>query len=82
MSIDLERTAARHRAWQTRRAKYGERGHAGSYSRASRSCHCERMAALLIRLHREGVLSEGQVARATGLHRVEIRRRADELEHP
>jgi hypothetical protein len=32
----------------------------------------------LIRLHAEGVLSEGQVAKATGLDRVEIRRRADE----
>ena len=33
---------------------------------------------LAIRLHVEGVLSEGQVAAASGLDRVEIRRRADE----
>lgn len=32
---------------------------------------------MLVRLHAEGVLSEGQVARATGLHRTDIRRRAD-----
>lgn len=41
----------------------------------------ERMSRLLdlaIRLHVEGVLSEGQVATASGLDRVEIRRRADE----
>lgn len=33
--------------------------------------------ALLIELHTEGVLSEGQVATATGLDRVEVRERAD-----
>ena len=34
---------------------------------------------LLVRLHDEGIVSEGQVAKATGLHRIEIRRRVDEV---
>lgn len=34
---------------------------------------------LLIKLYNEGALSEGQVAKATGLHRIDIRRRADEM---
>lgn len=66
----------RRQAWATRRTKYGQHGHKGSYSR----CHCaanERMQALLIRLLAEGALSEGQVAKATGLHRTEIRRLED-----
>jgi hypothetical protein len=35
--------------------------------------------AMLIKLHVEGVLSEGQVAKATGLHRIAIRKMADAL---
>lgn len=37
----------------------------------------KRMTDLLIRLHEEGTLSEGQVARATGLHRITVRKLAD-----
>jgi hypothetical protein len=62
---------ARANAWKTRRKLYGERGHNGSYRRPC--AHCRRMIALLVDLHRSEVLSEGQVAKATGLDRVEIR---------
>lgn len=65
---------ARAKAWVTRRSKHGPRGHSGSYSRSP----AERGALkLVIRLHVEGVLSEGQVASATGLDRVVIRSMAD-----
>lgn len=73
--------AARAQAWKTRRERYGPADHNGSYCRTPGSClHCERMTTLLIDLYRTGEVSEGQVARATGLHRIEIRRRADEDE--
>lgn len=65
----------RKQAWETRRAKYGEHGHKGSYN--YRRCHCNQMTALLVKLHNEEVLSEGQVCRATGLDRVSIRKLAD-----
>lgn len=65
----------RHRAWETRRRKYGPKGHAGAYSRSS----VERGAIrLVIALFNEGVLSEGQVCNATGLDRVTVRAMADE----
>jgi hypothetical protein len=64
----------RERAWVTRREKYGPRGHGSSYSRSART---NGLLDLVIRLHVEGVLSEGQVAKASGLGRVEIRRLAD-----
>lgn len=38
------------------------------------SRHANKMLLLIIRLHREGLISEGQVAEATGLSRIEIRR--------
>ncbi len=67
-------SAIRARAWETRRARYGQRGHAGSYSRSA----AERGAlGLVIRLLNEGVLSEGQVCRATQLDRVTVRAMAD-----
>lgn len=37
------RTAARLRSWETRRAKYGERGHAATYRQAG---NCRRCRAL------------------------------------
>lgn len=55
-----------------RRQKYGPSGHGGSYSRAAPDCR--RMVLLIVRLMREGVLSEGQAARATGLGRVQLRK--------
>jgi len=69
----------RKRSWKTRREKYGERGHGGAY------CHpkpiytrrwnerLNSMQGCLIRLYRQGVLSEGQVSKATGLDRVSCR---------
>lgn len=67
----------RKQAWATRRAMYGRRGHNGSYSRGVGPSH-QKMLDLIIRLHVEGALSEGQVARATDLHRIEIRKMADD----
>lgn len=69
----------RRRAWATRRAKYGPRGHGGAYRQAALCPNCDRMRDLLIRLHNEDVLSEGQVAKATGMDRIDLRRRADAL---
>lgn len=69
----------RKRAWATRREKYGDHGHNGTYNRSSGQCSdCERMRGWLVRLHVEGVLTEGQAAKATGLHRIELRRAADD----
>lgn len=68
----------RAKAWETRREKYGPRGHNSSYVRSGCS-RCMKMEDLLIRLHVTGELSEGQVAKATDLHRIEIRRRADDI---
>lgn len=65
----------RAKAWKTRRQRYGEKGHNGAYER--RCVRCKRMTALLVDLHKSGVLSEGQVSRATGMDRVEIRRMVD-----
>ncbi len=74
---DLSET--RKRAWETRRKKYGALGHNGSYTRNPGPCSdCERMRAWLVRLHAEGVLSEGQAAKATGMYRIDLRSAADE----
>jgi hypothetical protein len=69
----------RKRAWKTRREKYGERGHSGAYG-AARPIYTARwnerlqtMQDALIKLYREGVLSEGQVSNACGLDRVTCR---------
>ena len=59
----------RRRAWKTRRATYGQRGHAGTYSRSSNDA----LLMLAIRLMNEGVLSEGQVSKAANLTRVQVR---------
>jgi hypothetical protein len=73
-------TNPRKTAWETRRKKYGPRGHGSNYARVQRACDsCERMMTLIVRLHVEGVLSEGQAARATGLHRIDLRKRADDM---
>ena len=73
---------ARKRAWATRRAKYGDRGHSGGYcyDRKLGPCeHCRRMTDFIVRMLRDGCASEGQAARATGLLRTELRRRVDDL---
>jgi ribosomal protein S14 len=70
----------RAKAWKTRRRKYGQCGHASSYSRSPSSCqHCDAMRAVLAKLHNDGILSEGQAARATGLGRIGLRKLADEI---
>jgi hypothetical protein len=70
-------TDARKRGWETRRQKYGSTGHArNAYGHGGD--HVVSMQALLIRLHEEGVLSEGQVSKATGLHRITVRKMADD----
>lgn len=69
-------SAARKQAWATRRANYGPQGHRGYTPRQSNGG----ALLLVLQLHAEGVLSEGQVAQATGLDRVEIRRRREAVE--
>ncbi len=64
----------RKRAWETRRDAYGQSGHAGAYRRPVAGSGA---VDLLIRLYREGVVSEGQISTATGLDRVTIRTLAD-----
>lgn len=44
---------------------------------AETQAEVERLTTMLVRAHAEGFLSEGQAAKATGLHRVELRRRVD-----
>lgn len=72
---------AREKAWETRRQKYGSRGHAGSYSRPPSGL--ERSAlAMIVRLHEEGTLSEGQCCRGLNLERVEFRKLCDSFPFP
>lgn len=68
---------ARAKAWATRREKYGSRGHSGSYQCAPNAASIRLMRRWLIRLHVEGVLSEGQASKATSLDRVTVREMAD-----
>ncbi len=68
--------SARAKAWQTRRAKYGDRGHAGAYRRPTDSLG-RRALALVIRLHHEETLSEGQCCKALDLDRVAFRELVD-----
>lgn len=65
----------RRQSWETRRNKYGPSGHSGGcYITSHRSgSGPKKMFDLIIRLHSEGVLSEGQVASATEVDRVSIR---------
>lgn len=64
--------AARAKAWETRRAKYGPRGHDGYFNRPSHPLGL-RALRLVIRLHNEGTLSEGQCCKALDIDRVEWR---------
>jgi hypothetical protein len=57
---------------------YGPQGHRGTYTRGPFGSDPDKMLAYLIRLYQEGTLSEGQVAKATGLDRISIRRLGDE----
>ncbi|MBB3889474.1 hypothetical protein GGQ61_000171 [Phenylobacterium haematophilum] len=72
----------RARAWATRRQKYGQRGHAGSYARFRPELVEQRALRLVVRLHQEGTLSEGQCCKALGLDRVEFRTICDAPAQP
>jgi hypothetical protein len=71
-------TAVRQRAWATRRAKYGPRGHKGAYRHGHANPVSARATDLLIDLHLAGHVSEGQLSKALDLHRIEVRRLVDE----
>jgi hypothetical protein len=63
-----EVSEARRRAWQTRRAKYGQSGHDSTYSRSTVDLSTAvrdriRLARLAAVLHGDGVLTEAQIAR-------------------
>jgi hypothetical protein len=75
---NMNLSEVRKRAWATRRQKYGPRGHGGSYSRVRVTANQEGMLNLLIRLHLNAQVSEGQLSKAIGLHRVDVRRIVDE----
>lgn len=68
---------AREKAWETRRAKYGPRGHSGSYSRWQIEPLGRFALNLVIHLHREATLSEGQCCKALNIERVAFRRLVD-----
>lgn len=70
----------RRRSWITRRAKYGPGGHSGSYSRRAIDRIGARALALVVRLHREATLSEGQCCKALGLDRIGFRSLADQID--
>lgn len=69
-------SAVRAKAWETRRGKYGARGHAGSYARSLRE---RRALALIADLHRAAILSEGQCCAALDMDRVSFRAMVDAL---
>ena len=70
---------ARATAWETRRAKYGAAGHAG-YGPRKGGSQLERDALrLIVTLHNEGTLSEGQCCQALDLDRVDFRRLCDDI---
>lgn len=72
----------RKRAWATRRKKYGKYGHAGAYKRGlagEDAVALQRCRELIAKLHNEGILTEGQAAKATGLYRIDLRKLCDDL---
>ena len=79
----VEIAEARRKAWETRRAKYGKRGHRGVYERGSAKASIAvrdemRLARLVAVVAGEGMLSEGQLAKILELDRVAVRRLEDE----
>lgn len=79
--MTASRTETRRKAWETRRERYGESGHGSAYARWSHSPVGQRAIALVIRLHNEGTLSEGQCCQALSLERVEFRKLVDDGAH-
>lgn len=72
--------AARMRAWETRRARYGAAGHAGPYHNRTAVVVDDlgRLAlAFILRLHAQGELSEGQCSKALQIDRVSFRELVD-----
>lgn len=59
--------------WATRRERYGPTGHAGYRLRARRSPIEEAALRLIVRLHEEEMLSEGQCCQALDVDRIEFR---------
>lgn len=75
-------TGPRERAWATRRRRYGDRGHRGSYWRGTVSTDPLRQRRQLSRITfycwSTGLLSEGQIARILAADRVEVRGLCDD----
>ncbi len=67
----------RDRAWKTRREKYGERGHAGSYGRPA-SVDIMPLARIVAFVHGAGFLTESQIAKIIGRDLIETRKLRDE----
>jgi hypothetical protein len=75
---------ARRKAWETRRRRYGPAGHAGVHVTYQRRRTLvdplgRRALALVVKLHLEEVLSEGQCCKALDMDRLDFRRIVDEL---
>lgn len=75
-AVAMCRCTARQKAWVTRRERYGARGHDSTYSRPSHAIE-RRALRLVLRLHEDGTLSEGQCCKALDIDRVEFRALAD-----
>jgi hypothetical protein len=73
---DISVSEIRRQAWQTRRKVYGPKGHASSYARFCPTC--AQVRALVVRLHNEEILSEGQASKMLGIGRIELRKLADD----
>lgn len=67
----------RAKAWATRREKYGEHGHARSYRRPVDPVGRKALA-LVVSLHLQETLSEGQCCAALNLDRVSFREIVDD----
>lgn len=73
------RDTARLTAWATRRERYGQRGHAGTYWRGGREPYYRRpLARLVAFVWGGGVLSEGQIAKVLQTDIVSVRELRDE----
>ncbi len=70
---------AREMAWKTRRKLYGEYGHSGSYNCGSGSSIIKHMRNVFAQLYNDGILSEGQAAKAMLMDRIQVRTIADNV---